>query len=589
MAEPTENKDITLCLSGGGLRATYFHLGVIWAFRRQGLLEKLERVYSVSGGSIAAAHLALNWRKYAGSSDRDAIAAAQTLMNFAKRDVRGRVVRRAVLAFLCFVPLVNAVLWFFGKRIPVGRTDFLEAEYKGLFGNAELSSLKVEGGPEFFLLGTTFLTGDACIFSSDGYARGANPPYGGQELPVAKAVAASSAFPPLFPPARILASDIGADRADLFGFNEDLVTDGGVFDNLGYDVLQATRGQVYISDAGARFDLPPNRWFWNIISRTSRTTDILMKRTGDKTLLTIKNKPGVKSIQIGKRGAQGGLLTLEAEASAARIRTDLDKFNAFEVSALVLNGFRNALQILVPGPTPAVSLQPIPFLPVHQVANEKITKSSKRSYWPFRLLDWASYALLAYAALVCWLVYHEVYAQYLVLQQNKLLASQAPILERDLFNSRKEVSRLAEEGNKLRAQVSPQASACLPVTLLRTLDLSDVPTLDGEGNTVGIISAIKLSILQTCDASGRSDKYIMQYGYYNGSGTWRGSQNATITFLGENGALLKTTEPFPIDRSRCIYQRPETRTKEGPLDNVGTLVTSARIDVSRVQGTQTRC
>jgi predicted acylesterase/phospholipase RssA len=597
MAETSENDSITLCLSGGGLRATYFHLGVVWALRHLGTLAKVGKVYSVSGGSITAAHLALNWRAYAGS-DRDAIAAAEQLMDFSKRDVRGRVVRRAVLTFFCFVPLVNAVLGVFGKRIPIGRTDFLEAEYRKLFGKAQLSSLKVEGGPEFFVLGTSLLTGDACIFSSDGYARATNAPFGGQELPVAKAVAASSAFPPLFPPACIPADQIGANRSDLFGFSEDLVTDGGVFDNLGYDIVHGKQqGDVIISDAGARFDLPPNRWFWNIIARTSRATDILMKRTGDKTLQTItaasasapSNPPAAKFIQIGKRGAQGGLLTPEAEASVARIRTDLDTFDAYETTALVLNGFRNTLRTLSPSTAVSAPLQPIPFLRVTQVPNEKLTGSSKRSYWPFRLSDWATYAILAYAGVVCWLLYRELHALYLAEQQRALLALRAPVLESELFNSRQAFVQLGEEVNRLRAQVTPQASTCLPVTVLKTLDIPNIPTLDGEGNTVGTISGIRISILQTCDASGKSDKFIMQYGYYNGSGTWRGSQSGTISFLGDNDALLGSPVPFSIDRSRCIYGHAETRTKEGPLANIGALIRSVKIDVSRVQGTQTPC
>lgn len=588
MGDSSEPESITLCLSGGGLRATYFHLGVIWALRQQGLLKKVKKVYSVSGGSIAAAHLALNWSKYAGQ-DREAIEAAQHLLRFANRDVRGRVVRRAVLAFLCLIPVANVVLRFFGKRIPIGRTDFLEAEYRWLFSKAQLSSLKVQDGPEFFLLGTTILTGDVCIFSSDGYARGTGAPYGGQELPVAKAVAASSAFPPLFPPARLPVTDIGANRADFYGFDEDLITDGGVFDNLGYDVLQGAAKPVYISDAGARFDLPPNRWFWNIISRTSRATDILMKRTGDKTLLSIANNTSVKPIQIGKRGALGGLLTPEAEASVARIRTDLDKFNGFETSALVQNGFRNALRVLSPNAAAAVSLQAMPFLPATQVPNERLTKSSKRSYWPLRLGDWASYALVAYVALVCWLLYLEVYAQYLIVQQNDQLTTRAPVRESDLTNSRQELVRLGEEVNRLKAQVTPQAAACLPVTLLRTLNHPDIPTKDGDGNTVGTISGIKISILQTCGASGTSDKFILQYAYYNGSGTWRGSQTATVTFEGDNGAILGPADMFPVDRSRCIYGTPEIRTKESPLNNIGPLVRNVKIQVSRVQGTQTPC
>lgn len=127
---------------------------------------------------------------------------------------------------------------------------------------------------------------------------------------------------------------------------EDLVTDGGVFDNLGYDAVRGRDGRVIISDAGARFDLPPDRWIWRIIARASRATDILMERIGDKAIHSIANADNVKCVQLGKQSAKGGLLTPEVEASVARIRTDLDYFSSYETGAQVLNGFRNALSIL---------------------------------------------------------------------------------------------------------------------------------------------------------------------------------------------------------------------------------------------------
>src|SRR5688500_18978578 len=53
---------MALCLSGGGYRAMLFHAGVLWRFNEIGLLPKLNRISSVSGGSITAAVLALKWR-----------------------------------------------------------------------------------------------------------------------------------------------------------------------------------------------------------------------------------------------------------------------------------------------------------------------------------------------------------------------------------------------------------------------------------------------------------------------------------------------------------------------------------------------
>ena len=52
---------IGLCLSGGGFRAMLFHLGCFVRLNELGLLPRLERVASVSGGSIAAGALAVAW------------------------------------------------------------------------------------------------------------------------------------------------------------------------------------------------------------------------------------------------------------------------------------------------------------------------------------------------------------------------------------------------------------------------------------------------------------------------------------------------------------------------------------------------
>src|SRR3954447_5558188 len=55
--------DYGLALSGGGIRATLFHLGAIWRINQLGKLRDLGRISSVSGGSIAAALLAIAWPK----------------------------------------------------------------------------------------------------------------------------------------------------------------------------------------------------------------------------------------------------------------------------------------------------------------------------------------------------------------------------------------------------------------------------------------------------------------------------------------------------------------------------------------------
>ena len=51
------------CLSGGGYRAMLFHLGALWRLYELGLLRTIKRISSVSGGSIIAGVLGLNWSK----------------------------------------------------------------------------------------------------------------------------------------------------------------------------------------------------------------------------------------------------------------------------------------------------------------------------------------------------------------------------------------------------------------------------------------------------------------------------------------------------------------------------------------------
>jgi predicted acylesterase/phospholipase RssA len=84
---------IGLALSGGGFRATLFHLGMIRFLREADILPAVTHITSVSGGSILAAHLVLNWQRYTGSLKEFDDAAAEVI-RFVQLDVRNRVVRR---------------------------------------------------------------------------------------------------------------------------------------------------------------------------------------------------------------------------------------------------------------------------------------------------------------------------------------------------------------------------------------------------------------------------------------------------------------------------------------------------------------
>src|SRR5215831_12319964 len=63
-AEPPE-PGIALCLSGGGYRAMLFHVGCLWRLNQAGILGGIKRISSVSGGSITAGVLGMNWNALA--------------------------------------------------------------------------------------------------------------------------------------------------------------------------------------------------------------------------------------------------------------------------------------------------------------------------------------------------------------------------------------------------------------------------------------------------------------------------------------------------------------------------------------------
>ena len=86
-------KKLGLALSGGGFRASLYHLGLVRFLRDAGLLSQVSHITAVSGGSIIAAHLALHWDRYNGSPN-EFDAAASELLAFVRLDVRNRILRR---------------------------------------------------------------------------------------------------------------------------------------------------------------------------------------------------------------------------------------------------------------------------------------------------------------------------------------------------------------------------------------------------------------------------------------------------------------------------------------------------------------
>jgi NTE family protein len=258
-------------MSGGGFRATLFHLGSVWRLNDLGYLQKLNRVCSVSGGSITAAMLGYRWKRL--TFDGNGIATnfreeiAVPLRAFCSRNIDAlSVLGRAVRLF-----------------------KSLDAQYRDhLFGTASLQDLPSDReGPRFIIYATNLRTG-ASVRLSKPYV--ADYRVGKLEHPdfsLATAVAASSAFPPVLSPL-VLPTDPNAwvktEGADLYDDvnmrSKLLLTDGGVYDNLGLEAAWDFE-TVLVSDAGSPFPVITGEWGLRLrqLKELKRVLQIAMSQT----------------------------------------------------------------------------------------------------------------------------------------------------------------------------------------------------------------------------------------------------------------------------------------------------------------------
>jgi predicted acylesterase/phospholipase RssA len=421
---------IALCLSGGGLRATFFHLGVIELLRDANLLKNVTHICAVSGGSILAAHLGLNWEKYNGSTD-EFRGIKEEIIQLADRDIRGRVVRRVILTWLFgFIP----------RLIGRFRTiNLLEQEYARFYKRRYLLDLQGPSGrPELHLLATSFTTGRLYSFSSRGlwFGRPARLLEAGV-IPLSRAVACSSAFPALFQPIALTRKMLGAKQDDL-PYDPEYLADGGVFDNLGFEKISRLREEgllavdhLLLSDAGAEFDWDTKRRPWWIVSRAVRSTDILMNRVTQSTLETISE--GVPGIDIAHLPISDVIKALtfalpgDLQKRISKIRTDLDRFSDTEVKLLRRHGYevaysrlnnvkqlRNYLETISQG-----SEERNISWTGEQVyrMSRALDEARHRRFRMIDFRDWISYLLVTYMALIAiavWYVPFELQRQRLV-------------------------------------------------------------------------------------------------------------------------------------------------------------------------------
>jgi hypothetical protein len=233
----------------------------------------------------------------------------------------------------------------------------LEKQYARLLDGAQLGDLP--DTPTLHILATSMTTGGLVDFGRSGVsfslADGNVSTYPVSSLPLARAVAASAAFPPLVRPVPIDRADLHAKEVE-FPYSQ-FLTDGGVYDNLGtHRMLQVlsdcpSETVLMVSDASSGFDLRISKRKWGIFARNVRASDILMGRVAELEAHAIESQEHpIVRVSIHDVVRQAGMdvgdyevQDVDIQRACRFLRTDLDRFTLEEIVALTRHGYEAAL------------------------------------------------------------------------------------------------------------------------------------------------------------------------------------------------------------------------------------------------------
>jgi NTE family protein len=246
---------VGLALSGGGYRAMVFHVGALIRLNEIALLPKIKRISSVSGGSITAAALGTSWKDLTFTGD-----VATNFNVFVNR------VRTMAGSTIDAGAIIGGIL------LPGSISDRVARAYdKTLFHGARLADLPDDsqpGNPRFVINATNVQTAALWRFSRNYMGDYRVGLVETPDVSLAAAVAASSAFPPVLSPSELdieqpVVNTPGADLHRPPFTKTAVLSDGGVYDNLGLETIAKRYQTLLVSDAGQKIapeEAPHSDW-----------------------------------------------------------------------------------------------------------------------------------------------------------------------------------------------------------------------------------------------------------------------------------------------------------------------------------------
>jgi NTE family protein len=222
---------------------------------------------------------------------------------------------------------------------------------------------------------------------------------------VARAVAASACFPPLFSPLR-LRLDPGALKGGSapHGPQRDeclsdfRLTDGGDYDNMGLEPVWKSHAVVLVSDAGGLFTNQSDRGLFWRVPRYQAIQERQARGLRKRWLIASFSAGAVDGTYWGVGGAAShydgaspGYSPALAREVIAEIRTDLDAFSDPEADVLENHGYlladaalRKHVPSLLPDPVPAAVVPHPRWFPPESsedAIRSALAGSGKRKTW----------------------------------------------------------------------------------------------------------------------------------------------------------------------------------------------------------------
>ena len=254
-------KNIGISLSGGGVRAAAFHLGVLEKLNELDILKNVEVISCVSGGSIVGAFYLLHKNDFS------------NFKSMMEEKLLKSIQARMFLNFkiIGVLTLPN----YFLTNIKANVYDWL------YFENKTFSHLPKF--PKLILNATNLATGKNWKFTQE-YMGDWKIGYNGkvENLKISKAVAASSAVPGIFKPIILPVKQFFNDPN--FKIKYLPLSDGGIYDNQGthslisdYDKNVSCKN-IICSDASFPFDDTPKKTSSRRLNVLLRQNDVMMQR-----------------------------------------------------------------------------------------------------------------------------------------------------------------------------------------------------------------------------------------------------------------------------------------------------------------------